>query len=137
MTLRILAIIALVTGPCFVIAADDPDVFLYAKGGPELKWVWAIKQSRMSALPKWDELNGEAPVSPHKALVATREFLQTRLDIYTPLLISVGLHRYHDDIWAYSIFFDSQKVSDHDEPLLDVMVLMDGKVVVPVEQRLK
>jgi hypothetical protein len=120
-----------------IAAADDPEVFISSRNGPDFKWVWQVKHSRMSSLPKWEEFAGEAPVSPHKAIIVAREFVRERLGIYTPHIIAVSLSPWDHGIWAYHVLFDSEKVHAQEEPLLDVMVLMDGKVVVPVKQSVK
>lgn len=134
---RLSLLVVLFCAVGLAVAADDPEVFLYSKNGPEFKWVWAIKQSRMSALPKWDELSSDAPVSPHQALLAGRDFLRTRFNINTPNIVSITLSNWDHGIWAYNIFFDAKTPAEDDEPLLQVLVLMDGKVVVPVKQPVK
>ena len=121
----------------FAVGADDPDVFLQSRNFADFKWVWAIKQSRASALPKWDPLVGEAPVSPHQAIMAGREFLKSRLGIDAPNFINVVLYSIGDGAWAYTIHFDAKTSTEDEQVLLDVWILMDGKVVVPVKQSVK
>jgi hypothetical protein len=127
---------ALISTTQAALSGDDPDVFLFSRNGSKSKWVWAVKQSRLSALPVWHETTEEVPLSPNRALVAAREFLRNRLGINDPRITAITLVPQGNHVWAYSILFDAE-VPEEDSALLDVRVLMDGKVIEPVKQPVK
>ena len=54
-----------------VAADDDPLLQLKVFGDPTagVQYVWALRRSEIEAAPSWDPLNGEAPLSPHQAVV--------------------------------------------------------------------
>ncbi len=124
---------------------DDPDIFIHStsKQGSSTKLVWAVKRSRLTAIPIWHETVSEAPVSPHRAITAAMEFVQSRLGpsahlrvvIITLFQEGIELNAVVPDLWAYTVSIECDpEPNDEDKELLNVMVLMDGKVVVPVHQ---
>jgi hypothetical protein len=140
----LLSLLIAVYGATLAAAEDDSDVEIYWRGTDKVKWVWAAKRSRLAALPEWDPAKGDPPVTPYKAILAARELLRNQLGVYAPRLDIVSLSRIGAEwtppgrsIWAYTIVFDSEKPSEDDQVVLQVLVLMDGKVVVPTKQRVK
>jgi hypothetical protein len=129
-------------------ADDDPDIFIHSSSydGEAFKLVWAVKRSRLAAVPLWHEMTDETPISPHRAVTAATEFLRSRLGASVNLRVvditmfqhGLELNAVVADLWAYTIDFESDPEPNRDDrPLLGVMVLMDGKVVVPVRQPAK
>src|ERR1700676_4994120 len=43
-----------------------------------LRYVWSVPRSSLNALPRWNPLTAEVPLSPHKAAATATEFLRTR-----------------------------------------------------------
>jgi hypothetical protein len=133
-----------------VVPDDDP--LLSIKGedvgdqGTRVHYDWAVRKSRLPALPSWNPSTAEAPVSPHKAAVAATEFLRTRFPPSAHLtmdriaLVRRALEKnpIAPELWTYEIVFlcDPQPAAA-EQPMLTVVVLMDGRVVVPVRKLLK
>jgi hypothetical protein len=127
------------------VAEDDRDIFIHGSQlqGSAVKYEWSIKQSRLAALPQWDPAKAEAPVSPHQAVKAALEFARGRfgpsvkLSVRDIMLFTRGLERnpIAPEIWVYAISVecDPEPAEDY-KASLGVDVLMDGKVVVPVEK---
>jgi hypothetical protein len=128
-----------------IFADDDPDIFIHStqNQGSAVKYVWAVKKSRLAALPHWDPVTAEAPISPHQAVTAAIEFVRDRCGASAHLRVSdialykrgLELNSVAPDVWTYTVSFDC----DPEPPagyreLLNVDVLLDGKVVVPVEK---
>ena len=127
---------------------DDPLIGIRdsAVEGTGYKYSWAVRQSRLAALPHCDPSAAEVPVSPHEAIVAATEFIRTQFPPSTHLTAdSVMLHArgiekdpVAPQLWMYEIWFMPDSLPPQPEQdLLTVMVLMDGKVVVPVKQPIK
>ena len=105
---------------------------------------WEIPRSLVAALPRWDPLVGEAPLSPHRAVAAATEYLRRRLGPSAQLTLSSicvgqsavrpeGSDAPGEQVWDYQILFDCEpEPPPEEQTLLNVMVLMDGSVVVPV-----
>ncbi len=117
-------------------AEDDSEVFLFSMGLDEQsELVWAMKQSRLQAIPVWKPGgNQEAPLSPNKAVTVADEYVQNTLGVqgataFTIHLMQLGLT---DNHWAYDIGFTTNPPLYSDDPRLEhVHVAMDGKVIVP------
>src|SRR6266540_6705755 len=100
---------ALVLSSCALATAaeDDSEVFLFSMGLDEQsELVWAMKQSRLQAIPVWKPGgNQEAPLSPNKAVTVADEYVQNTLGVqgataFTIHLMQLGLT---DNHWAYDI----------------------------------
>ena len=140
----------LVIAFCVTIAASlmagdsDPMLMLKGQGSGGVMHFWEIPQSRVAALPRWDPLVGEAPLPPHRAVAAAAEFLRGRLGPSAQLTLSSicvgqtavspeGSDAPGEQVWEYQILFHCEpEPAPELGPLLNVMVLMDGSVVVPV-----
>jgi hypothetical protein len=132
----------------WVSSSDDPLFWIRYSGieGTDYKYVWAIHQSRLAALPHFDPSVTEVPVSPHQAIVAATEFTRTQfpasvhLTPNTVTLLQRGIEKnpVRPALWMYEIDFlaDPFPPGPHQD-LLTVMILMDGKVVVPTKQPVK
>ena len=128
------------TGPC--VSADDPLLFMFSATlrGTGVEYEWSIRQSHLAALPHCDPLNAEVPVSPHRAVTAAREFLRSRFhDVEASTVNDVFLRKQTLEmnpiaphLWMYEVLFESPLAPLH--PLRNVIVLMDGKVLVPSER---
>jgi hypothetical protein len=129
---------------------DDPEVTItnLADSTVGFRYVWAVRRSSLSALPRWDPLGGEVPLSPHDAVVKATEFVRNRFPVsakVSVLSISLslaGAGRGYDrpplqGIWAYQINFRYDQATAAEKALLNVMVLLDGRVVIPVVTPLK
>jgi len=142
--LLVAATLSLCCGRKDVLAEDDPDVFMRSIGESSApKYVWAIKQSRLSGLPRWDPAKSEVPVSPHQAVVAAIDYIHTRFGSLAKLRVidismfqqGLALNPVLPDVWTYTVSFDCDPEPPSDQrELLNVEVLMDGKVIVPVER---
>jgi len=126
-----------------VVPADDPLLTIRGEDvgeGTRVHYDWTVRQSRLPALHSWDPSTAEPPVSPHKALIAATEFLRTRfppsahltMDKITLLRRRVEKNPITSELWLYEIvFLCNPQPATVEQPLLNVMVLMDGRVVVP------
>src|SRR5207237_2506787 len=119
-------------------AGTDPDEFIMSRGFDEQsELVWSIKRSRLESLPKWNEGVREAPCSVNKAASAAIEYIN-KLGLKGLHVWYIGVFELHgggDHQWAYNIQFasdlpDAEIPADADT----VVVLMDGKILVPVKQ---
>jgi hypothetical protein len=117
-----------------VTAADDPEVFIFGLLlDKQTELVWAIKRSRLMAIPPWHEGIEEAPLSPHKAVTVASESVQSRLGVHGGTIIRIimiHLGEERDNRWGYEVFFSSDPPLESEDPLLRVLVAMDGKVIV-------
>jgi hypothetical protein len=124
--------------------ADDPLLHIRNRSitGSGVEYVWEIRQSYLAALPHCDPLAADIPVSPHQAAAVAREFLRARLPSFEPLGVDISLHAtgieknpVAEELWMYDISFTYYpELPPAKRPLENVMVLMDGKVLVPVER---
>ena len=130
------------------LSADDPLLGVRYSGvdGTGYKYLWAVRQSRLTALPHCDPLTAEVPLSPHKAIVVATEFIRTQFPasvLLTPNTVTLLCRGIEKNpvapcLWMYEIDFIADPFpSQPNQELLDVMVLMDGKVVVPIKQPVK
>ena len=134
----------------------DPLLQLKAFGDPNagVQYVCALRRSEIEAAPYWDPLKGEAPLSPHQAVVAAQKYLQERygpsLHLTSPTSMWLskpadwnrGVERYQgnpvpDALWVYDIRFISDSRPLNITDFLNVMVLLNGKVIGPTQTRLK
>ena len=126
-------------------AADgDPLLMLKGQGIGDVMHFWEIPQSLVASLPRWDPLAGEAPLPPHRAAAAATEFLRDRFGPSVQLTLSSicvgqtavrpeGSEGPGEQVWDYQILFHCEpEPRPEEQPLLNVMVLMNGSVVVPV-----
>jgi|ERR1019366_9490749 hypothetical protein len=133
-----------VTG-CSAATEDDSMLMLKGEGmGGGVMYVWEIPRSSIAALPRWDPVGGEAPLSPHRAAAAATEFLRNRFGPSVQLTIFSlclgqsairpgGAEAPGAQVWDYQISFECEpEPPPAERPMLNVLVLMDGKVVVPV-----
>lgn len=112
-------------------------------GEQPLEYVWAVPQSRAAAVAHYDPIAAELPVSPHQAIVIASEFIQTQFPASTQLrpdlcmVVARGLEKnpVAAQLWMYEVSFTPDPLPDpFESDLYSVMVLMDGKVVVPVKR---
>jgi hypothetical protein len=124
------------------VSADDPllNITTHSIQGSGVEYVWSIRQSHLASLPHCDPLHAEVPVSPHQAITAARDFLRSRFPDFEPqgvdlFLLTRGLepNPIAPELWLYEISFLSAS-PDVQHPLSTVRVLMDGKVLVPLER---
>ena len=132
-----------------VVAADDDPLLQLKKARDEhAEYVWALRRSEIDVAPRWDPLKAEAPLSPYQAVAAAEKYLQERygssVHLHTPGMLSLSkrsVEEYHGDpvpdVWVYDILFASDSVALNVSEVLDVMVLLNGKVIVPSETLLK
>jgi hypothetical protein len=124
---------------------SDPLLMIHtAQFGKEpFKWVWAVPQSRLAAVAQFDPVAAELPISPHQAIAAASEFIRTQYPASTQLTLSMGMllargiekNPVAEQLWMYEISFTPDPLPEpYQDDLLRVMVLMDGKVVVPSKQ---
>jgi hypothetical protein len=139
MIARCFAVIwALVLSSCApaTTAENDPEVFLFSMGLDEQsELVWAIKQSRLQAIPVWKPGgNEEAPLSPNKAVAEANDYVQNTLGVHGATVFTIHLMQLGltDNRWAYDIGFTTDPPLLSNDPRLEhVHVAMDGKVIVP------
>ncbi len=123
----------------------DPLLMIHtAQFGKEpFEWVWAVPQSRAGAVAQYDPIAAELPVSPHQAIVSASEFIRTQFPASIQLrpescmLLARGLEKnpVEGQLWMYEVFFSPDPLPEpFQSDLLSVMVLMDGKVVVPFKR---
>ena len=121
--------------------ADDPVIHImcWQEGAP-VSFVWEIRQSQLAALPRCEPLSCELPVSPHQAVTAAAEFLAKRFPGMKHHGYSLSLHprglaanAVAKELWVYEVHFMYDLDVPH-RPLHTVMVLMDGRVLVPAER---
>ena len=133
--------------PC-VGGSDDPllNITSMAVDFAGYKYVWSVPQSRLGALPHCNPAAAEVPISPHQAIVAATEFMRTqfpstknlRADSVTLLARGIEKNPIASEVWIYEIGFLPDKLPpDSELDLFTAMVLMDGKVVVPVKTPIK
>ena len=122
-------------------AADDPLInIMYRQEDDDVRYVWEIRQSYLASLPRCDPTREEVPISPHQAITAAAEFLKSKFP-GTPsygcslFLNTRGLepNPVAGELLMYEINFTYDPDIPH-RPLHTVIVLMDGKVLVPSEQ---
>jgi len=118
-------------------------ISIWSFGNEPFEYVWAIPQSRAAALAHYNPIAKELPVSPHQAIVIAREFIRTQFPASTQLrpddcmLLARGLEKnpVAGQLWIYEVSFSPDPLPQPFEPqLYSVMVLMDGKVVVPFKR---
>jgi hypothetical protein len=144
------AVIVWIVTVGFSTAADNDRVLmLRGEGLAGTMYTWEIPQSSVAALPRWDPLRHEVPLSPQQAAVAATKFLHDRFGPSAQLVIESlclqqsavrpeGTEAPGAQVWDYQILFDCKpKPPSKEIPLLNVMVLMDGKVVVPTAKPYK
>jgi hypothetical protein len=121
-----------------VAAEDDPDVPMYSVGLDEhTELVWTIKRSRLMAIPPWRQGAEEAPLSPHKAVTAASEYVQS-LGAHAATVVRIWMTRVgedRDNRWIYDVHFNADPLLEWDDPRLRVAVAMDGKVIVPMKRQ--
>jgi hypothetical protein len=119
-------------------AEHDFDVFLF--GVPldqQTDLVWAIKRSRLLAIPAWQPGGSEAPLSPNKAVSVANNYVQSVLGVHGATVISIHMLQLghgSDNRWAYNIDYSLDPPKRSDDPRLHVTVAMDGKVIDPVKR---
>jgi hypothetical protein len=118
-----------------VAAKDDPEVFIYSLHlDKQTDLVWAIKRSRLMAIPVWHEGNEEAPLSPKKAVAIANEYVQSHLGVHGASILWIYIRPIGNDSdhrWMYDIDYSTDPPLISDDPRLHVTVAMDGKVIVP------
>ena len=145
--LRSLTVSLCFAAPCSC-SGDDVDVEVQRTRNQDasVRHIWQVKQSHLASLPRWDPTTSEAPVSPHQAVKAASEFMRDRFGASVQLhLVAIDLvprglapNPVVGEIWTYTVSFDSNPEPPATESeLTSVMVLMDGKVVVPVPESTK
>jgi hypothetical protein len=120
--------------------ADDPLIHIMCQQeGEAVRFVWQIRQSHLASLPRCEPLTAEVPISPHRAVSAAAEFLAARFPGakshgYIVSLNPRGLtpNPIAEELWMYEVHFIYDPELPH-RPLHTVLVLMDGKVLVPAE----
>jgi hypothetical protein len=121
---------------------DDREVVvLQTKYVGQINYEWVVNESRLSRLPHWNPATDEPPLSLHQAVVAATEFARirfgssVRLDVGRIYLDRQGIGASSPDIWIYEVHFACDPDPPYPESeFLQVIVLMDGKVVVPRQQ---
>ncbi len=112
-------------------------------GKEPFQYVWAVRQSRAAAVARYDPVAAELPVSPHQAIVIASQFIRTQFPASTQLrpdscvLLARGLEKnpVATQLWMYEVSFLPDPLPEpFESDLFSVMVLMDGKVVVPFKQ---
>ena len=113
------------------------------------RYLYQIPASVLPKLPKWAPLSSEVPLPPHKASKIAAGHLKTAIPAAKHLtIVSVLLERCGvgldfeqpalEEIWAYQISFKADPpLEPRDQALLNVMILLDGSIVVPAISRLK
>ena len=143
MLARAIALVIVVSGLARAAGcAEDPLLAITTSTirGSGVEYAWCIRQSHLAALPPCDPLHAEVPVSPHQAIIAARDFLRSRfpdfeaqgVDLWL-LPRGLELNPVAPELWMYEISFLSGS-PDVQHPLSTVRVLMDGKVLVPLER---
>jgi hypothetical protein len=135
--------LVLITAVIAATAAEtDPEIFIFGRGiDKQFEWVWAIKRSRLLAIPSWEPGKGEAPLSPNHAVVIASDYLDKVVGVYgaKPFaiqLITLGNSAETENRWAYYIHFMTDPPMLSDDPRVsDVHVAMDGKVIVPEKRQ--
>jgi hypothetical protein len=120
---------------------DGEIVILTTKYVGATNYEWVVNESRLSKLPQWKPATDEPPLSVHQAVVAATEFARShfgssvRLNVGGVYLGLKGIGASYPDVWIYSVSFACDPYPPYpDSEFLEVMVLMDGKVVVPRQQ---
>jgi hypothetical protein len=116
----------------------DPEVFIFGRGlDDQFEWVWAMKRSRLLAVPRWDPGKSEAPLSPNQAVIVASDYLEKVVGVrgakpFAIQLITLGSGPDSENRWAYHIHFTTDPPLLSDDPRVnDVHVAMDGKVIFP------
>jgi hypothetical protein len=100
----------------------------------ETELVWAIKRSRLMAIPVWHVGLEEAPFSPNKAVAIANEYVHNHLGVQNASVLWIYIRPLElgsDDRWMYDINYSTDHYLMSDDPRLDVEVAMDGKVIIP------
>src|SRR5438045_766451 len=82
----------------------EDDVFIYSVHlDKQTELIWAIKRSRLVSIPPWREAVEETPLSPHRAVTAATEYLQSSVGIHGATVVRILLIRIghdSDNHWA-------------------------------------
>src|SRR4051812_2080117 len=142
MIVRYIATLAAVLCSALTLSSGAADPLIHImcqQDGEAVRFVWQIRQSHLASLPPCEPLTAEVPVSPHTAVSAAAEFLALRFPGAKShgCLVSLnprGLARNSvaEALWMYEIHFIYDPDVPH-RPLHTVVVLMDGRVLVPAE----
>ena len=95
---------------------------------------WAIKRSRLLAVPAWEPGRGEAPISPNKAVTVANDYVQNVLGVRDASVLTIEMRQLgpsSNNRWAYDVDYSSDPPLLSDDPRLRVTVAMDDKVIVP------
>jgi len=107
------------------------------------RYVWKIDSAKLANLPTWEPTKEEPPLSPHKAVSVAMEHLgksfpgTTNLTIYSVSMSKQGTGsdtnlRELSALWAYQISFTATpEPKPQNRALLNVLVLLDGSIVIP------
>jgi hypothetical protein len=124
-------------------AETDPEIFIFGRGlDDQFEWVWAMKRSRLLAVPPWEPGKSEAPLSPNQAVIVASDYLEKVVGVhgakpFAIQFITLGTGPDSENRWAYYIHFTTDPPLLSDDPRVnDVHVAMDGKVILP-EKRLR
>ena len=116
-------------------AEDDPEVFVYSLHiDKQTDFVWAIKRSRLLAIPAWEPGRREAPVSPNKAVTIANDYVQNVLGVHGASVMWINMRQLgtgNDNRWSYDVDYSSDPPLHSDDPRFHVTVAMDGKVIIP------
>jgi hypothetical protein len=131
----LVAALALCCATAHARAEDDAELFIYSVAlSKETELVWAIKQSRFTAIPVWHAGVEEAPLSPNKAVAIANEYVQSQLGVRGASILWIYIKPIRDESdnrWMYDIDYSTDPPLMSDDPRLHVSVAMDGKVIVP------
>ena len=118
-----------------VTAEDDPEIFISGRRlSKDTELVWAIKRSRLMAVPLWHAGFEEAPLSPNKAVAIANDYIRNQLAVQGANVFRIflmPLRAESDDRWMYDIDYTTDGFLLSDDPRLGVKVAMDGKVIIP------
>jgi hypothetical protein len=118
-----------------IAAEDDPEVFIYSLHiDKQTDLVWAIKRSRLLAVPSWEPGRGEAPLSPNKAVIIANDYVQNVLGVHGASVLMIEMRQLgvgSENRWSYDVDYSSDPPLLSNDPRLHVTVAMDGKVIVP------
>jgi hypothetical protein len=122
---------------------SDPLLMIHTVhfGHEPFEYVWAVRQSRAVANAQYDPIAGELPVSPHQAIVIANSFIRTQFPASTQLrpitcsLLPMGHEKNPvvKEVWMYEVDFLAEP-GPLQSDLCSVMVLMDGKVIIPFKR---
>ena len=138
----------LIVGLAAIAIADTPREHVLTRvwRGDGNEKVWVVTDQRIKAAPAWDGLTNEPPVSPSKAANIAAAYIAKQQGLkqsdLRPLKISLDSLMVSPNIsyWVYKIhlFIDTHgapSATSGDQDPMMVVILMDGSVVEPKEQK--